>query len=127
MGGNDPRLVRDPKLTEDASGGRHGLPVGIAAHDDSDGRRGVFASCLVHRGLRQQIADGVRQRDDRTESVAVMGVALVHLAGFEPATFGSVDRCSIQLSYRCKRLSFLDLCLVSLPPPTNLYTRSYTR
>ncbi len=28
----------------------------------------------------------------------------LHLAGLEPATFGSVDRCSIQLSYRCKRL-----------------------
>src|SRR5206468_7473722 len=27
---------------------------------------------------------------------------LVHLAGLEPATFGSVDRCSIQLSYRCE-------------------------
>ena len=25
-----------------------------------------------------------------------------HSAGFEPATPGSVDRCSIQLSYECK-------------------------
>ena len=24
-----------------------------------------------------------------------------HSAGFEPATLGSVDRCSIQLSYEC--------------------------
>ncbi len=29
------------------------------------------------------------------------GLGQVHLAGLEPATFGSVDRCSIQLSYRC--------------------------
>ena len=27
---------------------------------------------------------------------------LAHSAGFEPATPGSVDRCSIQLSYECK-------------------------
>jgi hypothetical protein len=34
------------------------------------------------------------------------GLHQVHLAGLEPATFGSVDRCSIQLSYRCNYLCF---------------------
>ncbi len=28
-------------------------------------------------------------------------IKLAHSAGFEPATPGSVDRCSIQLSYEC--------------------------
>ena len=46
----------------------------------------------------------------------------VHLAGLEPATFGSVDRCSIQLSYRCSTFVILPPRLatargVALPRP----------
>ena len=37
-------------------------------------------------------------------------ISEVHLDGLEPSTFGSVDRCSIQLSYRCSTAN----CIVSL-------------
>lgn len=38
----------------------------------------------------------------------------MRLAGFEPATFGSVDRCSIQLSYR--RISYSIIMILLIIP-----------
>ena len=47
-------------------------------------------------GLNSCNPQGLRPVESQRE-----GLSEVHLAGLEPATFGSVDRCSIQLSYRC--------------------------
>ena len=58
---------------------------------------------------RQGGATSFQNSDLSTDENACYGLREVHLAGLEPATFGSVDRCSIQLSYRCKGLITKDL------------------
>src|SRR4051812_7981831 len=47
------------------------------------------------------VETGGTKRKPTFERSAECVLLEVHLAGLEPATFGSVDRCSIQLSYRC--------------------------
>jgi integrase len=69
---------------------------GLTFIDATEGEQGNANNPTILGVLRQSEAE----RDRLNQ---------VHLAGLEPATFGSVDRCSIQLSYRCKGLISKDL------------------
>jgi integrase len=76
-----------PPVAQPIDTGCEGLRV-FAAENDADG--GQQGDC-----------NPVRDSELRTVEARCEGMKGVHLAGLEPATFGSVDRCSIQLSYRC--------------------------
>jgi hypothetical protein len=70
---------------------------------------GGAAAGALRRGLMSRGREGRGGGAGNAETPSGTGLRQVHLAGLEPATFGSVDRCSIQLSYRCKGLIAKDL------------------
>jgi hypothetical protein len=74
------------------------------------GRGSVLASCLAFSdeklALNHTDDDApapVSETQENPEKQGVFeGEKELHPTGLEPVTFGSVDRCSIQLSYGCK-------------------------
>ena len=104
----------------------------LKATGTCDGAETHMSSCMssdmseqgTSEGLRLT-PDGTQERDsntgrnerkplvvasDRSRLSSVdSGSDAMHRAGFEPATFGSVDRCSIQLSQRCVESTKLEV------------------
>ena len=98
------------------------------ASRQSDGQQRFSSSPVTEIDNQQQSLSTVEKKDDRralkssgrkalpekalsADDEECHRISEVHLDGLEPSTFGSVDRCSIQLSYRCSRAN----CIVSPP------------
>ena len=97
------------------------------ASSQSDLQQRYSSSREAEIDIQRQSLSTVEKKDDRralkssgrkalpekalsTNDEECHRISEVHLDGLEPSTFGSVDRCSIQLSYRCSTAN----CIVSL-------------
>ena len=62
VGAHDPeRLVRNLKRRQRFGGMAHGFPVGLAAHDDGDGRGHIFESSRESRNIGRIIGSAPRE------------------------------------------------------------------
>jgi hypothetical protein len=61
------------------------------------------------RASKRSSRKALPEKDLAVDGEECHQISEVHLRGLEPLTFGSVDRCSIQLSYRCVSAN----CIVS--------------
>jgi hypothetical protein len=59
----------------------------------------------IKNSSESQVIERIRVRGDLQRKMNV------HPTGIEPVTFGFVDRCSIQLSYRCKSFNVMNIGL----------------
>ena len=68
----------------------------------SCGRAGDCRACrAAQMELRPPHSPGGRKKTAAETDTKSMRLFKLHSNGLEPLTFGSVDRCSIQLSYEC--------------------------